>query len=235
MQEGAAAGSAGRVADFDAVILSGGRSSRLGGVAKATLRTEDRSLLEWTVSAAGAAGRIIVVGPEVPGGTPAAGTAASAAGVGVAEHAEYILERPRFAGPAAAVAAALSYLGAFAAPRLLVLACDMPQVSRAVPSLLEAAARYPEHTVVADDGGRQQPLAAVYSTAALRAAVEAASGGRGIAGQSMRALLDNLQWKPVTVPPGSTRDVDTWDDAAQLGVEADAGGCPPAETPVPRT
>lgn len=200
---------------YDAVILSGGRSSRLGGTPKATLKLAEKSLLESTLQAAAGARRAVVVGPQ-EGSRPDTGDASARA-------VEYLVEAPRFGGPAAAVAAALEHLGSSAAPWLLVLACDMPYIARAIPALMDAAGSAPQGSALADDGGRHQPLAALYRTAALREAVAAAAAHGGIAGQPMRALLDNLQWMPVVVPPGSTRDVDTWLDAAQLGVE-------PAET-----
>ncbi|MBD8537305.1 molybdenum cofactor guanylyltransferase, partial [Plantibacter sp. CFBP 13570] len=50
----------------DAIILAGGRSSRLGGVAKASLLRDGRTLLQLAIDAARAAGgRVVVVGPEV--------------------------------------------------------------------------------------------------------------------------------------------------------------------------
>ena len=36
----------------------------------------------------------------------------------------------------------------------------------------------------------------------------------------MRSLLASLDVQLVTVPAGTTADVDTWDDAAALGVDA---------------
>ncbi|MFP5310921.1 MAG: molybdenum cofactor guanylyltransferase, partial [Actinomycetes bacterium] len=68
--------------------------------------------------------------------------------------------------------------------------------------------------------GTQQPLAGFYDTAGLtRACKDLAAGGRLVNG-SVRALLANLDVQLVTVPSGSTADVDTWDDAAMLGIAA---------------
>ncbi|MCC2662020.1 MAG: molybdopterin-guanine dinucleotide biosynthesis protein, partial [Arthrobacter sp.] len=70
--------------------------------------------------------------------------------------------------------------------------------------------------------GRRQPLAGFYRTAALQAAVEDAAARNELNHGSVFALLARLDVMAVTVPAGSTDDVDTWDDAAALGVDAGA-------------
>ena len=55
--------------EFDAVILSGGRSSRLGGVPKSGLMHDGASLLDRALQAAGGAAAVAVVGPD-PGTLP---------------------------------------------------------------------------------------------------------------------------------------------------------------------
>ena len=123
--------------EFDAIILAGGKSSRLGGVPKSRLIYDGATLLERSLRAAGAAGRTVVVGPD-PGDLP-----------------DGILscrEDPPFAGPAAAIAAGLGALAAdhasrheagAPAPFILVLACDMPRSAAAVRTLVEALADSP--------------------------------------------------------------------------------------------
>ncbi|MET3172647.1 UNVERIFIED_ORG: molybdopterin-guanine dinucleotide biosynthesis protein A [Arthrobacter sp. UYCu721] len=219
--------------DFDAVILAGGRSSRLGGVPKQSLTYDGDSLLRRSAAAAGGARAAVVVGPDA-GDVPA----------GLLR----CREEPPFGGPAAAIAAGLSALAAADGnrPRLtLVLACDMPNVGQAVAALKAAlgsggpaAARpaagelaagghsagqpaglEPDGMVAVSEDGRRQPLVGFYSTAALqRSVAELESTGRLING-SVRALLASLDVQLVAVPAGSTADVDTWDDAAALGVD----------------
>ncbi|MGO4492689.1 molybdenum cofactor guanylyltransferase, partial [Arthrobacter sp. 2YAF22_2] len=104
----------------------------------------------------------------------------------------------------------------------LLLACDMPRVAGAVNALLGALA------VGADGGrdgavalsadGRRQPLVGLYGTAALQRAVADAARRYALEGGSVFALLASLELCTVPVPPGSTDDVDTWDDASALGV-----------------
>ena len=197
--------------EFDAVILAGGRSSRLGGIPKQSLVYDGASLLQRALNAAGGAAGVVVVGPE-SGVLP----------TGVLS----CREDPPFAGPAAAVGAGLAALAqaGHARPFTLVLACDMPNVAAAVQAL--AKALQPQETGVAgSDGvmavspdGSLQPLVGFYSTAALqRSAQDLASRG-ALTDGSVRTLLASLDVQLVTVPAGSTEDVDTWDDAAALGV-----------------
>lgn len=202
--------------EFDAVILAGGRSSRLGGVPKAQLAFDGATLLERTLAAARGARRAVVVGPQV-GGLPTEVLGCR--------------EEPPFAGPAAAIAAGLDALAGAAeqagnspAALTLVLACDMPRVAAAVGTLL-AAGEEGRTGVPGVDGamavssdGRPQPLVGLYRTAALQRAVDDAARRDALEGGSVFALLASLELRRVPVPPGSTDDVDTWDDASALGV-----------------
>lgn len=205
--------------EFDAIILAGGRSSRLGGVPKSGLIYDGATLLERSLRAAGAAGLTVVVGPD-PGGLPG--------GVLTCR------EEPPFAGPAAAIAAGLAALAAdhasrhaAAAPYTLVLACDMPRSEGAVRALAEAlaasAAGTPERggadgVMAVSADGRKQPLAGFYGTAGLQRSVADAASRDRLENASVFALLARLDVREVRVPPGSTDDVDTWDDASALGV-----------------
>ncbi|WP_461189214.1 molybdenum cofactor guanylyltransferase [Arthrobacter sp. Z4-13] len=196
--------------DFDALILAGGRSSRLGGLPKQGLVFHGATLLQRSLAAAAGAFRTVVVGPD-PGALPP----------GVLS----CREQPEFAGPAAAVAAGLEALAQAGGERTytLVLACDMPRVSAAVQVLREALEQEEfqgDGLMACAEDGRAQQLAGFYRTGLLkRAAGDLASRGALING-SMRALLASLDLQLVTVPAGSTDDVDTWDDAAALGVDA---------------
>ncbi|WP_307857059.1 molybdenum cofactor guanylyltransferase [Pseudarthrobacter albicanus] len=214
--------------EFDAVILAGGRSSRLGGAPKAGLRYDGATLLDLALQAARGAQAIAVVGPD-PGTLPA----------GVLN----CREDPPFAGPAAAIAAGLSALeqdyaarrAAGPAPLTLVLACDMPRVDTAVRSLAAAvddAGQSGRDGVMAlSADGRKQPLIGFYGTAALhRSAADAAHRG-ALKDASAFALLASLDVRAVRVPSGSTDDVDTWDDASALGVTGRIQGNDPGGRP----
>lgn len=196
----------------DAIILAGGRSSRLGGVAKASLLRGGRTLLQLAVDAARAAGgRVVVVGPEARTTAPV----------------RFVRERPVFGGPAAAIAAGLDALrddvAAEGPAQVAVLACDMPDAASALAAVLEAAATGTgtDGWVAVDDSGREQPLLAVYHREALErrvAALRASQPSGDLAGVSVRQLLAGLVLRQVPIPDGGSADVDTWADATELGV-----------------
>ncbi|MFJ4170143.1 NTP transferase domain-containing protein [Paenarthrobacter sp. NPDC089714] len=192
--------------EFNAVILAGGRATRLGGVPKPGLRYDGASLLSHALDSVRGASRIVVVGPRqdgLPDGVLSA------------------REEPAYAGPAAAIAAGLAVLGATdPAPWTLVLACDMPHASRGVAAILEEVAGHhgTEGAMAVSSDGRQQPLLGIYSTQALEREVAAA---RSLTNASVFKLLARLNVLAVAVPDGSTDDVDTWEDAAALGIDND--------------
>lgn len=191
--------------EFDAVILAGGRSSRLGGVPKQTLMSGGATLLQRSLDAAAGARSVVVVGPD-PGPLPA--------GVITCR------EEPPFAGPAAAVGAGLAALSAIVGvrpPFTLLLGCDMPGVRAAVDALRQAVPRGDGAMAVSVDG-RRQPLVGFYSTPALQRSAQDLISRGALMNGSVSALLARLDVQLVTVPAGSTDDVDTWDDAAALGV-----------------
>lgn len=198
---------------FNAVILAGGRSSRLGGEPKAGLLVNGEPLLVRTLRAAGDAVQTAVVGP--PG---LAGLLSGVPFAGV-----IVREDPPFSGPAAAVGAAVTALTELQdenppSPWTLVLACDMPESARAVDALLEAARLGPPQSVLAvDSSGKAQPLAGIYRTDDLLAAVTGSPDG--LANLSMFSMLARVQWREVAVPEGSTADVDTWADAGKWGIQ----------------
>ena len=191
--------------EFDAVVLAGGRSSRLGGVPKQALVYDGATLLKRTLDAAAGAQTVVVVGPD-PGPLPA--------GVITCR------EEPPFAGPASAIGAGLAALRGTAGPRpacTLLLACDMPNVGQAIDALRGAVGPGDGVMAVSADG-RRQPLAGFYSTAALERSVRDLNARGALMNGSVSGLLAMLVVVLVTVPAGSTDDVDTWDDAAALGV-----------------
>ena len=196
--------------DFDALILAGGRSSRLGGVPKQGLVVAGATLLEHSLAACSAASLTAVVGPD-PGPLPAGVLACR--------------EEPEFAGPAAAVAAGLEALGRAGGGRgfTLVLACDMPRAAGAVQVLAESLAAREDKgdgVMACSEDGTAQMLVGFYRTDGLKRAVRKLASRDALTNGSMRSLLASLDVQLVTVPAGTTDDVDTWDDAAALGVDA---------------
>lgn len=187
---------------FDAIIVAGGRSSRLQGGDKTLLVYNGRTLLERAVDAATGARRIVTVGP-----TEVAGTIIT-------------LESPRFGGPAAAIAAGLDALET-PAEWVLTLASDLPFAKRAVAALVDALPGETDGVIAIDDSGRRQPLLAVYRSSALAAAV----AGTEVAGLSMRALLAGLDLTEIPVSSDLTADIDSRADAAALGIRVTGPAC----------
>jgi molybdenum cofactor guanylyltransferase len=140
---------ASRTASAAAVgILAGGRATRFGGRNKALVEVDGEPVIARQLRAIGDLASEILVVAESP-------AAFDAYPVRV------IADRFPGAGPLAGLDAALA---AATAPRLLALACDMPDVTpRVLAHLLERAAG--ADLVVPMAGGRVQPLCAVYGQA----------------------------------------------------------------------
>jgi molybdopterin-guanine dinucleotide biosynthesis protein A len=193
--------------DFDAVVLAGGRGSRLGGVAKALLQQGGMSLLSLALHATAGARNVVVVGDVEP-----------THGYRVAR------ENPPYAGPVAAIAAGLAELAPESSPFTLILACDIPDSASAVQFLLESAANLArvdsatttgiDAVIAIDEDDREQYLLAIYSTGVLARRLASII----VNDSSMRQLTHGMNLERVLVPAGSTADVDTWADAATLGV-----------------
>lgn len=187
---------------WDAIVLAGGRASRLGGVDKMLLAIDDRTLLGHAFAAVSGAERTVAVGPE---------REAAPAEPGVV----WVRENPPFGGPAAAVAAGLEALAqsGTSAPFTVVIASDLPAADVALPRLLAVSAAALGEDVdgwtAADPDGRRQPLLAVYRTASLRRAVEVQSSTGSVDGLSMRRLLDTLALQDIPLDAALTADVDT--------------------------
>ena len=201
---------------LDALILAGGRSSRLGGTDKAGVVVGQGTLLDHALAGAERLGarRTVVVGP--PGL--------------VAAPLLCVQETPAFGGPAAGLAAGLAVLDA---DWILVLACDLPRAPDVALALRDALT---ELVADADSGaadvdglclqdidGRVQWLAGIYRRASLDRAVAALAGpdGQGLSGAPVRRMLGQLTLRTVADRTGVGADVDTWDDVqrARMDVE----------------
>lgn len=182
---------------YDAIILSGGKAARLGGVSKGDLRIGPHSLLEHALGAAGPARYTCVVGPAP-------------------DRDDVIVTRedPPFGGPVAAIAAGLRALPE-GADAVLVLACDMPLAANAVPDLVGALPRAEDGVWALDSDGHAQPLLALYRRDALTRAIAAMPT---VTNASMRALTGQLRMRTLTVTDAA-RDADTWNDVESLREE----------------
>ncbi|GAA3532297.1 hypothetical protein AFL01nite_19830 [Aeromicrobium flavum] len=175
---------------FHAIVLAGGRASRLGGADKLLVRVGGRTLLGLAVAAVEQAGRVVVVGPRRDEPLPRDVT--------------WVREDPPFSGPAHAVAAGLDALEAAADDRILVLAGDLVHPDLVVEALLAG----PGHRVGVDPDGHRQWGCSVVRAADLAASIAATD----TTGAPLRALIGPLD--PTEVPLGAVAvaDLDTPDD-----------------------
>lgn len=187
--------------DFDAVVLAGGRGSRLGGVSKADLEVGGRRLLDRVLGAVRGARTVVVVGD-----------------VAVPRGVRVTSEQPPGTGPAAGLVAGLAAVDA-PAEWTLVLACDLPGAQDAVALLLAAADAAGDATAdspadgycLAAPDGTPQWLLGIHRSGALRRVAEAYGDPRN---RSLRGLLAGLRLAAVADSGGAGRDLDTPADHA---------------------
>ncbi|ALG85647.1 molybdenum cofactor guanylyltransferase [Gordonia phthalatica] len=178
-----------------AIILAGGRASRLDGADKAAVEIGGRPLIDAAFAAVSGASPVIAVGPE----------SVTRNGVTV------VREDPPFGGPVAGIHAALGHLDTVGAPtETWLLACDLPRAELIVAQLHDVP--IPEDAdgvVLVDADGREQWLAGRYRVASLRASLDGLPDVRDVA---VRRLLAPLNLHTVTDRIGATLDLDTWAD-----------------------
>jgi molybdopterin-guanine dinucleotide biosynthesis protein A len=187
------------VQELGAVVLSGGGAARLGGADKASIEVGGRTLLEHVLAALAGAAEVVVVGSEVPTSRPVT----------------FTREDPAGGGPAAGLHAGLQSFSR--GPQVVVvLAVDMPLVSAdTVDRLVAALDDDHDGAALVDPGGRLQPLCAAYRFGSLERAFGATGSPTGH-GLAMRQLLAGLRLVEVAGVGDETRDLDTWQDLADL-------------------
>jgi len=178
---------------YDAIVLAGGASRRLGGADKTAVPLAGRAMLDYVVEAVAAAGTVVVVGPPRP----------------TARVVEWRREEPPGGGPAAGIAAALP---AVTAADVVVVAGDQPLLSAEVVTSLVTALRADpglDGATGVDADGRPQWLVGAWRIDALR--------GAGLAaGAALRDTLGRLRWTAVPLPDGAAVDCDTPDDVRRI-------------------
>lgn len=190
---------------FSALILAGGRSSRLGGAPKALLTDGHQTLLENVLSACQGASYRVVVGPD---------------SLPLPRQVLITRESPAFSGPAAGITAGTRELVKHLAPEaqhqhwVLLLSCDLPRAHKAVPVLLAAAAHAPLQVqgfwALAE--GITQPLLGIYRLDSLTAAFN-----RDTAHASVRRFLVQLAPQEIPLEAAWATDIDTWEAARAAG------------------
>ncbi|MFD6391972.1 NTP transferase domain-containing protein [Nocardia sp. NPDC060259] len=157
----------------DAIVLAGGRASRMGGVDKPAIVIGGRSMLDAALDSVRECGEMVVVGPHRPE---------------LAARIQQVREVPPGSGPVAAIGTGLSALGPDSAPWIVVLAADMPFLTAdTVRELLRRAAESTTDAVFAiDSSGRPQYLVGVWRRTALAAAL---AGLDSLVNQPMKAIV----------------------------------------------
>lgn len=187
---------------FAAIILAGGRAARLGGVDKASIEIDGRTLLDRALESVIDASEVVVVGHPVPTDRPVT----------------FVLEDPRHGGPAAGLLTGRdSLLRRF--PTLAVLAVDMPHLTASTfRRLHEAAVGHEGAALVGGDGRRQ--LTYVLETARLDAVRPDREGQHNL---SIKALLAPFDLAEVPQVGREARDIDTWTDLRDAAAESETG------------
>lgn len=177
---------------FDAIVLAGGRSSRMGDVDKVGVVLDGLPLLAHACEAVSAARTLVVVGPNGLAGT--------------APRAVVVREDPPFGGPAAALGAGLAALGDDRAELIVVLAADVPRAAAAVPALLAEAPLSVDGVVARSSDGLRQPLVAVYRARALAAALTA---HEPLTDRGVNQVTRDLDLSMLDLPDDVLADIDT--------------------------
>ncbi|MFX0575483.1 NTP transferase domain-containing protein [Nocardia nepalensis] len=198
----------------DAIVLAGGRASRMGGVDKPAIVIGGRSMLDAALAAVRPCGRTVVVGPHRPELDPKI---------------VQVREVPPGSGPVAAVGAGLRALGPTAAPLVVVLAADLPFLSEStVLELIRHGSESGADAVfAADESGRPQYLIGVWRRTALAAALERLDS---LINQPMKALIPA---DTVTVTMAGIADCDTEEQVRRARMAWDAGAAASSRRPAP--
>ena len=185
------------IRDYDAIVLAGGRGSRLGGLRKPELTIAGRRLIDIALAAVGSATRIVVVGD-----------AATPPGVAVTR------EDPPYGGPVAAVDAGFRHLSDHAEWTLL-LASDLPSAEPAVAQLMAVDPLAEDDGIcLLDAEARLQWLLGCYRTECLRTRLEQRGDPPLTA---MHRLLSPLRLRGVAATSAVVDDIDTAADARRWG------------------
>ena len=169
-------------APYDAIVLAGGRASRLDGADKAAIDIAGRTSLDRVLGAVAGAGTVVVVGQPRAVGRPVL----------------WCREDPPYGGPPAAVAAALPLTSADV---VVLLGCDYPLLTQdTVTALVSAGAGHAGAWVV-DREGRDQYLLGAYARATLQAAG---------AGRSLRSAFEGIDVVRLADDRAVADDIDDW-------------------------
>ena len=168
------------------IVLTGGTSKRFGSD-KSEALLNGRTLLEYLTEGLS---NLVIVGPKTD------------------IEAVYVREEPAGAGPVAGIGAGMN---AVDTDLVSIFATDMPFVPRVQPQLLKSLIN--DAALPMDCDGFVQPLAGVYRTEKLRAALESLGN---LENRSVKELISKLNIDRVPlVETEFLLDIDTKEDLAK--------------------
>lgn len=196
----------------DAIVLAGGRASRMGGVDKPAIVIGGRSMLDSALHAVAGCAQRVVVGPHRPELDPAI---------------RQVREVPPGSGPVAALGAGVRALGDSGAPLVAVLAADLPFLTEATVSELirQSVESGADAVFAADESGRPQYLVGVWHRSVLKAALDQLDS---LINQPMKALVPT---ETVLVTVAGIADCDTDEQVRAARAAAGEAAVPPRPAP----
>lgn len=179
---------------WTALVLAGGRGSRLGNDDKAAITIGGTSALDHLLAALPRHVPVVIAGPTHPAQRPVT----------------FRQEKPIHGGPVAGIASSLE---AVSTPVTALLAVDMPWAGGLLEHLIaEFASCDAAALVPVDRSGFRQPLCAVVRTEALRAALRQLGDPAGRSMRDLMSLID-IHERPLSEAElHMVDDIDTPDD-----------------------
>ncbi|GAA0034158.1 molybdenum cofactor guanylyltransferase [Brevibacterium metallidurans] len=196
------------------MILSGGRSSRFGGVHKPGVRLGEQTVISrilTTVRAALPEAEVWVAGPTDGLTDAEAGSVRS------------VREVPEFSGPLAGIDAVVRAMGE--AETTVILAGDMPLIPAAhLRDLVTASTESGLPAAGSDDRGKLQFLCAAWPTSLLIDRLDDIGETKD---RAVRLLFDGLEVTPVDIDPSEVVDFDTREEYERIARRlSEADGAP---------
>jgi molybdopterin-guanine dinucleotide biosynthesis protein A len=177
--------------EWTALVLAGGRGSRLGGVDKAAITIGGTSALDHLLARLPELVPVVVAGPVCP----------------TRRRVTFTSEWPIHGGPVAGIA---SGLVAVSTPVTVLLAVDMPWAGGLAQHLIAEFASCDAAALVPVDGsGFRQPLCSVIRTDAVRAALRKLGDPAGASLRDLMSLIDVAERPLEEGEMGWVTDIDT--------------------------
>ncbi|MGC0364854.1 molybdopterin molybdotransferase [Rhodococcus sp. 27YEA15] len=204
-----------------ALVLAGGRGTRMGGLDKPALDVRGRRMLDIALAAVSHLGTTVVVGPHRPELPPAV---------------IQTQESPIGSGPVAAIAAGLAAVDTPADAVVMVLASDLPYLERsAVDALIAATSLRHPVTCAVDENDRVQFLLSAWTVSELRRRLSTLHADT-LDNRAVKALVAasfSTLRVPGTADADTPADLDRAREYPRLSITAARAAITNALTPMP--